>query len=134
MEKIEITVVVPEQIAALVQHYIQRELLGTSSYNFAEYLRSNKVSGPMQYLSEMEIGIKHPDDEPIKIASYEDSVHKEIRKWIEDNYFPQYKDRILDEDLYSIDLDDGSLNPPQQVLDFIASVKATGCSYFRFIK
>ena len=134
MQKIEITVVVPERILELTQNYLQRIVLGDNMSQFHKFLETWGVFEPEQYTSEMEIGIKHPDDEPVKIASYDDKEHQGTRIWIEDNYFPSYKDKVLDEDLYSTDLDDDSLSPPQHVLDFIQSVKATDCSYFRFVK
>ena len=133
MEKVKITLVVPERIAALVQIFLQREILVGGNSGLMFNLLINGVENPGQYLSEMEIGIEHPDDEPVKIASYWTKEHIEAKAWIEKNYFPKYNDRILDEDLYGIDLDDDSLTPPQYVVDFIESVKATDCSYFRFV-
>lgn len=89
MQKIKITLEVPERIAVLVQSYVQRELLGTNSYNFAEYLRSHKVSGPIKYLPEISIGIEHPDDEPVKIDSDYLETHYVISAYID-----KYQDLI----------------------------------------
>jgi len=135
MQKLEITVVVPEEIAALVQNYIQYELTGFGVNQFAEYLRKNKVSGPMQYIPEIEIGIKHPDDEPVKIYSALESEHKEVVEYLKEYIEPTYIDKEIGENLYNIDcLSDGVFWPPIEVLEFIESVKATDCSYFRFQK
>ncbi len=133
MQKVKITLVVPERIAVLVQEYVQRELLGTNSYNFAEYLRSHKVSGPVKYLPEMEIGIEHPDD-TVKIQDFWLKEHRDVNRWLLNRKCYSYMDMILEEHLYSIEcLDEINVDPPQYVIDFVESVKATDCSYFRFV-
>jgi hypothetical protein len=135
MQKLEITVVVPEEIAALVQHYIQFNLCGEGSNSFIDYLCYSDVENPEHYIPEMEIGIKHPDDEPVKIMDYDRSQNKDVCIWLNNKNCQSYLDLVLDENLFSITcLDEINVNPPQHVLDFIESVKATGCSYFRFIK
>lgn len=136
MQKVKITLVVPERIAALVQLYIQRELIGTgrNDNDFTDYLTIHDVEDPYQYLSEMGIGIEHPDDEPIKIMSYMAESHKEVLEYLQEYIEPTYKDTVQEEHLYSIDcLEENVFWPPIEVLDFIESVKATDCSYFRFV-
>lgn len=134
MQKVKITLVVPERIAVLVQEYVQRELLGTNSYNFAEYLGSHKVSGPVKYLPEMSIGIEHPDDEPVKIQDFLLKEHRDVHRWLFNKKCYSYMDMVLEEHLYSIEcVDEINVDPPKYVLDLIQSVKATDCSYFRFV-
>jgi len=134
MKKIEITVVVPEDIAVLVQFFIQHNLCGEGNPDFKDYLEMSGVENPSQYTSEMEIGIKHPDDEPIKIMDYDRSQNKAVYTWLTNKNCASYIDLVLDENLFSIMcLDEINVNPPPHVLDFIQSVKATDCSYFRFV-
>lgn len=135
MQKLEITVLVPERIAALVQFFIQYKVFGDNKNIFLDYLEDNDVENPEQYLPEMEIGIKHPDDEPVKIYSALESEHKEVVEYLKEYIEPTYIDKEIGEHLYSIDcLSDGVFWPPIEVLEFIESVKVTGCSYFRFQK
>lgn len=135
METVKITLVVPERIAALAQNYVQRELLGDRAYYFAEYLRRHKVSGPMRYLPEMEIGIEHPDDEPVKIMSFLEADHKEVVEYLQEYIEPTYFDKEIGEHLYSVDcLSETVFWPPIEVIELIDSVKVTDCCYFRFQK
>jgi hypothetical protein len=135
MEKVKITLVVPERIAALVQNYVQVNLLGKGKWDFIEHLDDSDVENPSQYISEIEIGIKHPDDEPVKIMSYLAESHKDVLEYLQEYIEPTYSDNKLDEHLYSIDcLSEGVFWPPIKIVEFHESVKATGCSYFRFIK
>jgi hypothetical protein len=135
MEKVKITLVVPERIAALVQNYVQCNLLGDRKDDFLHYLERGRVKNPEQYLPEMEIGIEHPDDEPVKIMSYLAESHKDVLEYLQEYIEPTYSDNKLDEHLYSIDcLSEGVFWPPIKIVEFHESVKATGCSYFRFIK
>ncbi len=135
MQKIEITVVVPERILELTQNYLQRVVLGDNMSQFHKFLETWGVFEPEQYLSEIEIGIKHPDDEPVKIYSALESEHKEVVEYLKEYIEPTYIDKEIGEDLYNIDcLSEGVFWPPIEVLEFIESVKATDCSYFRFIK
>lgn len=136
METVKITLVVPERIAALVQLYIQRELIGTgrNDNDFTDYLTIHDVEDPYQYLPEMEIGIEHPDDEPVKVASYWAQEYENVHYWLSNKNCASYMDLVLNEDLFSIMcLDEINVDPPQYVIDFIQSVKATDCSYFRFV-
>lgn len=133
MEKVTINLVVPERIMALALHYTQCHLYGDDKQKFLDYLENNEVENPKQYLSEMEIGIIHPYDEPVKIMDFWVKENKEAYEWITKNYFPQYEDKILNEDLFGIELLDEELTPPQTVLELIQSVKSTDCSYFRFV-
>jgi len=134
MKKLEITVLVPEEIAALVQHFIQHNLCGEGNPDFKDYLEMSGIKKPNKYVSEMEIGIKHPDDEPVKITDFDHKKHREISSWLLRRKLYSYMDMVLDEHLYSIDcIDEINVDPPQIVLDFIESVKATGCSYFMFV-
>lgn len=136
MEKVKITLVVPERIAVLVQNYVQRELLGDRAYNFAEYLRSHKVAGPMQYLPEMEIGIEHPDDvEQLSISNHSEQENIDVFTWLKiQDDIASYFDFVTNQNVYSVMcLNEINIDPPQYVIEFIASVKATDCSYFRFV-
>jgi len=134
MQKLEITVVVPEEIAALVQNYVQVNLLGKGKWDFIEHLDDSDVENPEQYIPEMEIGIKHPDDEPVKIMAFARSQNKDVCIWLNNKKCESYLDLVLDENLFSIMcLDEINVDPPQNVIDFIESVKATDCSYFRFV-
>lgn len=134
MKKVKITLVVPERIAALVQGYIQIETLGKYSPQFLTYLSVHNVLNPDQYLPEMEIGIEHPDDEPVKIKDFLAQEHKEVLEYLQEYIKPTYSDNEIGEHLYSIDcLSDVVFWPPIEVLELIESVKATDCSYFRFV-
>lgn len=134
MEKVKITLVVPERIAALVQIFLQRNAFGDSNNLFHQYLESHGVENPQDFSKEMEIGIEHPDDEPIKIASYSAQECENVHYWLSNKSCASYMDLVLNEDLFSIMcLDEINVDPPQYVIDFVESVKATDCSYFRFV-
>jgi hypothetical protein len=135
MGKLEITVVVPERIAALVQDYLQNWILVGGNSGFMSHLLINEVETPEQFLCEMEIGIKHPDDEPTKIKDFLESEHKEVLKLLQEYIEPTYIDSEIGEHLYSIDcISENVFWPPIEVVEFVQSVKATDCSYFRFVK
>jgi len=135
MQKLEITVVVPEEIAVLVQNFLQRNAFGDSNNLFHQYLESHGIENPQDFSKEMEIGIKHPDDEPVKIMSYLAESHKDVLEYLQEYIEPTYSDNKLDEHLYSVDcLSEGVFWPPIKIVEFHESVKATNCSYFRFIK
>lgn len=134
MQKIKITLEVPERIAVLVQNYVQRELLGTNSYFFVEHLKAKDVEDAHEYLSEISVGIEHPDDEPVKIQDFLLKEHRDVHRWLFNKKCYSYMDMVLEEHLYSIEcVDEINVDPPKYVLDLIQSVKATDCSYFRFI-
>lgn len=134
MEKVKISLVVPERIMACVQNYIQVNLLGKGKQEFLEYLDESGVENPEQYLPEMEIGIDHPDDEPVKIQDFLLKEHRDVHRWLFNKKCYSYMDMVLEEHLYSIEcVDEINVDPPQYVLDLIQSVKATDCSYFRFV-
>jgi hypothetical protein len=139
MQKLEITVVVPERIAALVQDYLQNWILVGGNSGFMSHLLINEVENPEQFLPEMEIGIKHPDDEPVKIYSVLESEHKEVLEYLQEYIGPTYFDSEIGEHLYctsrlSDHLSDGVFWAPIEVVEFIESVKATDCCYFSFQK
>ena len=134
MQKVKITLVIPERIMACVLHYTQCHLYGDKKQEFLEYLDESGVENPEQYLSKMEIGIEHPDDEPVKIQDFLSTENKKVRDWLYQKRIWSYMDMVLDEHQFSIMcLDEINVDPPQTVLDFIQSVKATDCSYFRFV-
>lgn len=134
MQKIKINLLVPERIAALVQHFVQYNLCGEGNPDFKDFLEMSGVENVTDYTSEMEIGIEHPDDEPVKIQDFLRNENKDVHRWLFDKKCYSYFDMVLDEHLYSIDcLDEINVEPPQYVLYFIESVKATDCSYFRFV-
>jgi len=91
MQKLEITVVVPERIAALVQIFLQRNAFGDSNNLFHQYLESHGVENPQEFSKEIEIGIKHPDDEPVKIER--DSDYLETH-YIISAFIDKYQDEI----------------------------------------
>ncbi len=135
MEKVTINIVVPERIMALVQNYLQRIVFGDNKEQFLDFLKTWGVFEPEQYLSEMEIGIIHPDDEEPKILSFDSRQYQDVSEYLSKCVEPTYFDKEIGEHLYSIDCLEGVVfHPPIKVLDFVESVKFTGCSYFRFLK
>lgn len=134
MTKVKITLVVPEQIAALVQYFVQHNLCGEGNPDFKDFLKMSGIENVTDLVSEMEIGIEHPDDEPVKIKDYLAQEHKEVLEYLQEYIEPTYSDNELEEHLYSVDcLSEGVFYPPIEVVEFHESVKATGCSYFRFV-
>lgn len=134
MQKIKITLEVPERIAVLVQNYVQRNLLGDRSDDFIHYLNRAEVENLNHILYEISIGIEHPDDEPIKIQDFLLKEHRDVHRWLFNKKCYSYMDMVLEEHLYSIEcVDEINVDPPKYVLDLIQSVKATDCSYFRFV-
>ena len=134
MEKVKITLVVPERIMELSLNYIQGVFLNDNKEHFHKFLEKWGVFEPEQYTSQMEIGIEHPDDEPVKIKDFLAQEHKEVLEYLQEYIEPTYSDNKLDEHLYSIDcLSEGIFYPPIEVVEFHESVKATDCSYFRFV-
>ena len=83
----------------------------------------------------MGIGIIYSDDEPVKIMDFLAKENKKVRDWLYQKRLWSYMDMVLDEHQFRIECwDEINVDPPQYVLDFIQSVKATDCSYFRFLK
>lgn len=135
MTKVKITLVVPEQIATLVEYYVQYNLCGSGNPDFKDYLEMSDIDEPGEFMSEMEIGIEHPDDEPVKIMSFLEADHKEVIEYLEEYIEPTYFDKEIGEHLYSVDcLSETVFWPPIEVIELIDSVKVTDCCYFRFQK
>jgi hypothetical protein len=140
MEKVTISLVVPERIAALVQFFVQHNLCGEGNPNFKDYLEMSGVKKPGKYMSEMEIGIIHPDDDDIiRVKSFGKNdyplAHEVLREFI----LPTYFDPELDENLWSYDvvfeklfIDDEKAK--SQLLEIKAILDRDNCSYFRFEK
>lgn len=135
MEKVKITLVVPERIATEVEQFLKYNISGDND-SLDWFLDCGGIDNPKQYLSEMEIGIEHPDDvEQLSISNHSEQNNIDVFTWLKiQDDIASYFDFVTNQNVYSVMcLDEINIDPPQYVIDFVESVKATDCSYFRFV-
>jgi hypothetical protein len=139
MEKVTISLVVPERIAILVQSFLQYNLIGKRKQDFKDFLGMNGVENVSELVSEMEIGIIHPDDEDIiRIKSFGKNDYPLAHEILREFVLPTYFDPELDENLWScgvfdkLGVGDDIVNKQLSEMDTI--LKRDNCSYFRFEK